>query len=121
MSGPGILFYHSFWLIYLKISSWRNRHFFLPIEISAVSSFSYGLSLFGSYNALLLLVMRLSDLVAKKTVQRLHQAIFKASYFDRGDKARPFGLFGCLWQVISRESHFIIFYVLGKYNCLFCK
>lgn len=63
--------------------------------------------------------MRLSDLVAKKTVQRLRQAIFKAGCFDHGDKARPFGLVCSLWQVVSRESHVMIFYVPGKYNCFY--
>lgn len=115
MPGPGNLFYHRFWLIYLTIHSWRNR-LFPPVEISVVITFSYGLGLFSSYNALLSLVTRLSDLVAKKTVQRLHQAIFKASYFDHGE-----GLFCSRWQIISRESHLTIFYVLDKYSCLLCK
>lgn len=77
VSDLGILVYHSFSLIYLEIQSWRYRFTFFPVEIKVVSSFFYGLALFGYCDVLLLLVMRLFNLVAKKTVQRPHQPFLK--------------------------------------------
>lgn len=51
------------------------------------------------------------DLVVKKTVQNPQQPFLKLVILIM--KTEP-GLLCCLWQIISRDSTFTIFYILDK-------
>lgn len=76
LSDLGILF-SQFQVDLFRNAFLEKQTLFFPVKINVVSSFLYELALFGHYNSLLLLVMRLSDLVAKKTEPRPHQPFLK--------------------------------------------